>query len=77
MQGLIIFIPYNINYILMSNNKKNNNLYLYNNDYYFSIALINKIIFINKDTNTIKLFDICFNNINKLANYEVKNFLFS
>lgn len=78
MQELIIFIPYDINYTLILNNKNNsNNLYFYNNDYYFSIAIINKKIFINKDTNTIKLFDICFNNINKLANYEIKNFLFS
>jgi hypothetical protein len=78
MQELIIFIPYNINYTLIFNNKNNkNNLYFYNSDYYFSIVLINKLVFINKATNTIKLFDICFNNINKLANYEIKNFLFS
>jgi len=76
MQELILFIPYNINYILIRN-KKNNCLYLYNKNYYYSIALIDKLIFINKNTNTIKLINLCFNNIDKLANWEIKNFLFS
>ena len=76
MQELIIFIPYNINYSLIQNKTKNC-LYLYNEFYYFSIILNNKFIFINKNTNTIKLFDTKFNNINKLSNFELKNFIYS
>lgn len=76
MKELLIFIPYNINYLVISN-KKNDNIYLYNETYYFSIILTKNLLFINKNTNTIKLFDFKFNNINNLANYEIKNFLFS
>jgi hypothetical protein len=76
MQELIIFIPYNINYSLI-NNKNNNILYLYNNNYYFSINLKKNKVFINNDTNTIKILDLNFNSINKLSNFEIKNFLFS
>lgn len=76
MKELILFIPYNINYVYLKNNKINN-LFFYNSDYYFSISLEKMDVFINKDTNTIKLIDYKFNLLDNLANHELKNFIFS
>nr|YP_740818.1 Ymf60 [Tetrahymena pigmentosa]ABI51727.1 Ymf60 [Tetrahymena pigmentosa] len=77
MNNVFFFIPYNINYLLIENKKKSNKfIYLYNDDYYFCIK-VNNSIFINKDTNTIKLSDDSFNNKNKLFNNELNKFLFS
>jgi len=77
MQELILFIPFNINYSLIKKNNNSNLLYFYNENYYFSINLINKNIFINNSTNTVKLLDTKFNHLNKLSNCELKKFLFS
>lgn len=76
MRELLIFIPYNLEYSIINNNKINN-MYIYNSNYYFSISLNQSKFFINKNTNIIKILDFKFNSLNKLANYELKNFLFS
>lgn len=76
MKELLIFIPYNLEYSVINNNKINN-IYIYNNNYYFSISLSQNKLFINKNTNIIKILDFKFNSLNKLVNYELKNFLFS
>ncbi len=56
MRDLSLFIPYNINYFILENKKLNSKfIYLYNEDYYFCINSINSKIFINKDSNTIKI----------------------
>ena len=76
MKELILFIPFNINFLVIKKNKLQL-LYCFNENYYFSMFLTNKILFINRNTNTIKILDLKFNDINKLANNEIKNFLFS
>lgn len=76
MKELLIFIPYNLNYSIIAKNKINN-IYIYNNIYYFSITLKQNKLFINRNTNTIKILDFKFNSLNELLNYELKNFLFS
>ena len=76
MKELLIFIPFNLNYTIINKNTINN-IYIYNDTYYFSITFNQNKLFINKNTNTIKILDFKFNNLNRLINYEMKNFLFS
>lgn len=78
MRDVFFFIPYNINYMLIESKKQQGNfIYLYNDDYYFCINSNNESVFINKDSNTIRVSDISFNNKNKLFNSELNKFLFS
>lgn len=78
MRDLSLFIPYNINYFILENKKLNSKfIYLYNEDYYFCINSINSKIFINKDSNIIKINNLNFNDRNKLFNSEFNKFLFS
>lgn len=76
MRELNIFIPYNINYIVIT---KDNKLYIYfyNNIYFFSLYLKNNNLNINKSTNVIKVNDINKNKLNNLSVTELKRFLFS
>lgn len=79
MKRNILFIPYNISYSYI---EKNNNtvkfLYLYNNDYFFSINFNEKqSIVINEDTNTIVVETRNFNNKINLFNNEFNKFIYS
>lgn len=78
MRCINIFIPYSINYSLIRNKvTKHNYIYFYNEYYYFSINFTNTNLFINKNTNNIKIENITFNDKNMLLNNELNLFLFS
>nr|QBI37884.1 Ymf60 [Tetrahymena rostrata]QGS65261.1 Ymf60 [Tetrahymena rostrata] len=78
MKDVNFFVPYNINYLILKN-KENmcNFIYLYNEDYYFSINAYNNIVFVNKDSNTIKIQNIVNNANTNVFNQEINKFLFS
>lgn len=69
-----IYIPNNINFLLL----KNNYIYIYNNSYFFCTQVLNYIFFYNKYLNILKIknntttHNIHFKNLNYL-----NNFLFS
>lgn len=78
MKKNILFIPYNINYLYIEKNNMNKFLYLYNNDYFFSITFSkNQAIIINEDSNTITIDNRDFNNKLNLSNHEFDKFLYS
>nr|YP_740729.1 Ymf60 [Tetrahymena malaccensis]ABI51638.1 Ymf60 [Tetrahymena malaccensis] len=79
MKKNILFIPYNINYIYIEEKKNLNKfLYLYNDNYFFSININYKQnIKINQDTNTVIIENRNFNNKLNLFNHEFDKFLYS
>lgn len=80
MKRNILFIPYNINYIYIENKNNINNkfLYLYNDNYFFSLSFNDKQeLIINNDTNTILIEDRNFNSKINLFTKEFDKFLYS
>lgn len=77
MKELVFFIPYNLNFILIENKFTNyKRIYFYNDNFYFFTNQFNNKIFIDKNTNIIKI--KCINNdFNKSYSTEINNFLIS
>lgn len=66
-----------MNYIVLENNNKDiKSIYIYNDDYYFCFNSINNNIFIDKNSNTIRVKSIT-NDKNKLFSFEFNSFLIS